>query len=148
VNKGRKIVIVVLAALAAFMAFGCGGGGDEESLTKAEYVRKGNAICGKWQQARGALFGKFNKQLGPSVTKAKREKAILMILKPYETASLDLAELPPPEGEEKKVQAITAAMEAAFTEAKENPATLLRSSAVFEKPNTLAEDYGLKECKA
>lgn len=147
-SKGRKSSIMVLAAFAAaFIAIGCGGE-DEEALTKVEYVRKGNAICGKWQQARGALFGKFNKQLGPSVTKAKREKAILVILKPYETATQDLAELPLPDGEEKKVEAITAAMEAAFTEAKKNPAALLRSSAVFEKPNTLAEDYGLKECKA
>jgi hypothetical protein len=147
VKTGRKSLILILAALAAVAVFGCGGGG-EESLTKADYVRQGNAICGKWQQARGALFGKFNKTLSPPVTKAKREKAILMILKPYEVAAQDLGELSPPDGEEAKAEAVVAAMEEAATEAKANPAALLRSSAVFEKPNELADDYGLKECKA
>jgi hypothetical protein len=154
--KGEMVRTVRMASvmallLAAAMLGGCGsssGSGDDESLTKAEYVRKGNAICGKWQQARGVLFSKFTKELQPPVTQAEREKAILKILEPYETATKDLAGLPLPKGDEKKAEAVVSAMEEAGSQAKKNPSVLLRSSTVFEKPNELVEDYGLKECKA
>jgi hypothetical protein len=135
------------ALLAALFSAGCGGGG-EESLTKAEYVRKGNTICGKWQQARGVLFGKFSDEVKPPFTLAKREKAYLMILKPYQTAANELGELPPPDGEEKKVKAIVAAMKGTASKAQADPAGLVKGQISFEQPNQLAESYGLKECKA
>jgi hypothetical protein len=149
VKKQGMAAALLLVLLTSALGAGCGGGGEpEEKLTKAEYVRKGNAICGTWQQARGVLFGKFTHEVKPPVTQAKREKAILAILKPYETAAEELGELSPPAGEEEKVEAIIAAMKETVSKGKADPAAILSGTTSFEKPNELAEGYGLKECKA
>lgn len=139
--------VVGLVLLVGLLAAGCGGS-SEESLTKDDFVRKANAICGKWQQERGRAFREVSTKFKPPVTQAKREKAILFVLEPYGEAVEGLAELPPPKGEEKQVEAMITAMEDAFAQAEANPGTLISSSAPFNKPNKLAEDYGLKECTA
>jgi len=145
VNKGAIGSIVGLAILVALLVAGCGGGGGE-TVTKSDFVRQGNAICGKWQQARGQAFREVNSKFKPPVTQAKREKAILFVLEPYGDAIEGLKELEPPAGEEEKVEAIIDAMEEGWNQAKANPGTLVSSSAPFSKANKLTEEYGLKEC--
>lgn len=145
-NKGAIGSIVGLAILLALLTVGCGGGGSDETVTKADFVRQGNAVCGKWQQARGQAFREVNSKFKPPVTQAKREKAILFVLEPYEDAFEGLKELEPPAGEEEKVEAIIDAMEEGWNQAKANPGTLVSSSAPFSKANKLTEEYGLKEC--
>ena len=141
-SKGAIGSIVGLAVLVALLAAGCGSSGGEESLSKQDFVRKANAICGKWQQERGERFREASSKFKPPVTQAKREKAILLVLAPYGKAAESVAELPPPEGEEEKVEAISTAMEEAYAQAQANPGTLISSSAPFNKANELAEDYG------
>jgi hypothetical protein len=145
VNKGRIASILGLVLLVILVVSGCGGG-DEESLTKSEYVRKGNAICGKWQQARGDVFRKLNQELKPPVTQAKKEKAVLLVLSPYETAVEELAELSFPEKEGQKAEEVVEAMEDGVSQAKANPGTLMSSTLPFAKSNQLADDFGLTEC--
>lgn len=147
-TKGLVAFIVALLALGVVLLSGCGGGSDEESLTKAEYVRKGNAICGKWQQARGDMFRSINQELKPPVTQKKKEDVILQLLAPYETATEGLAELPLPDGAEKEAEAVVTAMEDGLAQAKANPGTLVSSNVPFAKSNELAEDFGLTECRA
>jgi hypothetical protein len=146
VNKGAIGSIVGLAVLVALLAAGCGGG-SEETVTKSDFVRQGNAVCGKWQQARGNAFQEVNSKFKPPITQAKREKAILYVLEPYGDAIQGLQELDPPAGEEEKVEAMIKAMEEAFDQAQANPGSLISSTAAFNKSNQLVEDYGLKECK-
>jgi hypothetical protein len=147
VNKGRMAIAVAFIALAASWVAGCGGGNDE-TLTKAEYVRQGNAICGKWQQARGDMFQSINQELKPPVTQKKKEDVILQLLAPYGTATEGLAELPLPDGAEKEAEAVVTAMEDGLAQAKANPGTLISSNVPFAKSNELAEDFGLTECRA
>ncbi len=145
-NKGAIGSIVGLAILVALLVVGCGGGGGDETVTKADFVRQGNAVCGKWQQARGDRFREINSKFKPPVTQAKREEAILFVLEPYEDAVDGLRELDPPAGEEEKVEEIIDAMEEAVKQGKANPGTLISSGAPFSKANRLTEEYGLKEC--
>ena len=144
-NKGAIGSIVGLAVLVALLVVGCGGGGGE-TVSKSDFVRQGNAVCGKWQQARGTRFREINSKFKPPVTQAKREEAILFVLEPYEDAIEGLKELDPPAGEEEKVEEIIGSMEDGFNQAKANPGTLISSSAPFSKANKLTEEYGLKEC--
>jgi len=145
VNKGAIGSIVGLAAVAALLLAGCGGGG--ETVTKTDFVRQGNAVCGKWQQARGNRFRAVNSKFKPPITQAKREKAILFVMEPYGEAIEGLKELDPPAGEEEKVEAIIKAMEEAWNQARANLGTLISSGAPFIQSNRLVEEYGLKECK-
>lgn len=147
--KGIGIILGVLAIAASLIVAGCGGS-SSESLTKAEYVRKGNAICGKWQQGRTELFEEFAAEFeknGTEPTDADKEKALVKLMQPYEEATSKLAELDPPDGEEAKVNAMVAAMEKAASQVKANPQSVISSSVPFIKPNKLAEAYGLKECR-
>jgi hypothetical protein len=144
VNKGAIGSIVGLAVLVALLVAGCGG--SEETVTKSDFVRQGNAVCGKWQQARGDRFREINSKFKPPVTQAKREKAILYVLEPYEDAIEGLKELDPPAGEEEKVEAMINAMEEGLKQGQANPGSLISSSTAFTKGNKLTEEYGLKEC--
>lgn len=147
-TKGAIGSIVGLAVLAIVLAVGagCGGSDNGEELSKADFVRKGNAICGKWQQARSDRFREVNAKFKPPITQAKREKAILQVVEPYEDAIQGLKELEPPAGEEEKVEAMIDAAEEAWNKAQANPGTLLSSGATFKKSNVLLEEYGLTEC--
>jgi hypothetical protein len=147
VNKGAIGSIVGLALLAILVATGCGSSGSDETVTKTDFVRQGNAICGKWQQARTNAFSAVNTKFKPPITQAKREKAILYVLSPYEDAIEGLKELDPPAGEEAKVEAMIEAMEQGWEQAQADPSSLISSSAAFSKSNKLLEAYGLKECK-
>ena len=144
VNKGAIGSIVGLAVLVVLLLAGCGGGG--ETVTKSDFVRQGNAVCGKWQQARGDRFREINSKFKPPVTQAKREKAILYVLEPYGDAIEGLKELDPPAGEEEKVEAMINAMEEGLKQGQANPGSLISSSTAFAKGNKLTKEYGLKEC--
>jgi hypothetical protein len=133
--------------MAALLMAGCGGGGSDEAMTKSDFVKEGNAICGKWQKARSTRFNEVGTRFKPPVTQAKREKAILFVLEPYEDALQGLNELEPPAGEEQKVEAMIKAAEDALAQGQASPGTLLSSSAAFNKSNELFEKYGLKECR-
>ena len=147
-SKGAIGSILGLALLAVILAVGAGCGGSDggEELTKADFVRKGNAICGKWQQARSDRFREVNSKFKPPVTQAKREKAVLTIVEPYEDAIQGLEELDPPAGEEEKVEAMIDAAEEGWKQGQASPQTLLSSGAVFSKSNQLFKEYGLTEC--
>jgi hypothetical protein len=144
VNKGAIGSIVGLAILAALLVAGCGG--SDETVTKTDFIRQGNAVCGKWQQARGNRFREVNSKFKPPVTQAKREKAILYVVEPYGDAIEGLKELDPPAGEEEKVEAIIKAMEEGLNQAEANPGSLISSNTAFSKSNKLTKEYGLKEC--
>jgi hypothetical protein len=146
VSKGAIGSIVGLAVLVVLVAVGCGGGGSDETVTKADFVRQGNAVCGKWQQARSSAFSEINQKFKPPITQAKREEAILFILKPYNDAIQGLKELEPPAGEEEKVEAMIKSMEEGWAQGQADPGSLISSGVAFNKSNKLLDEYGLKEC--
>lgn len=125
---------------------GCGGG-DSTTVTKAEFNREAITICKQWQQGREAVLVKFGVASNATFTRAKQEKAILMILAPYETAVRELGELPSPPGDKARVDGVVRAMEEAVRQAQKAPLTVTSGRTPFKKPNELAERYGLTECK-
>ncbi|HEV2858720.1 MAG TPA: hypothetical protein VGW80_09995 [Solirubrobacterales bacterium] len=129
------------------MALGCGSGDDEaQALSKAEYFKQGNAICHKWQEGREEALGVATKRFeGQNSAKAK-EEALLLVLKPYQQATKKLRELPPPENQAKRAEALVKEMEQSYLRAKADPLSALESVAFFQKANEMAEKFGLKEC--
>ncbi len=154
-RKGSKLRLVILAlgALAALFLgsalVGCGDNDDSSPLTKAEFVKQGNLICQKWEQEREEEYEKaLQSSEGKKPTPQTQEKAAVDVLqRPYERMASKLAELSPPEGEEKQVEAIVQAMEEAISKIEKDPASALREGS-YTKPNKLATDYGLTECSA
>jgi hypothetical protein len=148
VNKGAIGAFGALAAIGVLLAVGCGGSGSEEAQSKADFVREGSAICGKWQQARSTRLQEVPSKLKPPVTQAKKEKALLFILEPYGDVLHGLKELDPPAGEEEKVEAMIKAAGEGYAQGQANPRTLMNDNVAFRKADELFEAYGLNACQA
>lgn len=151
-----KRPIVLFAALAAFamLVAGCGSGGDSSestsSLTKAEFVKQGNAICAKGNKEIQEGFEEFEQEVGSQKqpTKAQLTEAIETIVLPAVRQQVEgVKDLGAPSGEEAKVEAITDAAEEALEKGEEDPASLTTEKAdPFAKANELANEYGLVKC--
>jgi hypothetical protein len=151
-----KRVIALLAALAALalIVAGCGGGSDStestSSLTKAEFVKKGNAICAKGNEEIEEGFEEFGKEHGFSKEKepseAELEEAVETVLVPKINKELEsIRALGPPDEE---AEAILDAAEEALEKGEGDPKQFLKeeSAGPFAKANKLSREYGLTKC--
>lgn len=152
-----KRLLALLAAVAAIalIAAGCGGGSDNtgsaSSLSKAEFVKKGNAICARGQKEidEGVEnFGKEHNLSGKVPTKAERNELTNDVLIPIVLKEVDnIRALGIPSGNEKEVEAMLSAVEEATVEIEKDPSLLNPAGAgPFKKPNKLAREYGLNAC--
>ncbi|MGN6256121.1 MAG: hypothetical protein ACTHN3_00015 [Solirubrobacterales bacterium] len=154
-----KRVIALLAALAALamIVAGCGGGSESSestsSLTKAEFVKKGNAICAKGSKEINEGFEKFVKENGLSKTKAPpkavQEEAVETVLIPRIRKEIeDIRALGTPAEEGAEAEAVLDAAEEALEKGEEDPIQFLKeeSAGPFAKANKLAREFGLTKC--
>jgi hypothetical protein len=143
------ISVLALAAVAA----GCGGGDDTSdssaTLTKAEFIKAADAICGdanKQSQKDAEAFAEKNDFTLEKATEEQLEDAISAVFVPSLNQQVEeLSALGAPDGDEEQVEAITGALEEAATEIKDDPSTVLAGKALTE-PAKLADEYGLKVC--
>jgi hypothetical protein len=152
--SNRFTALLVCALAVALLAAGCGSsdkksGTTRPAISKAEFLRKGNAICaqGNKQVETGAqkVFG--NKKKKPSDAEAKKFATTVLI--PSVEGQVDsIRALGAPKGDEDKVQAILDAADQGVAESKKDPVALIQSDAAgpFAKANKLAAAYGLKTC--
>jgi hypothetical protein len=153
-----KRFVALLAALAAFalIVAGCGGGGSStestSSLTKAEFVKKGNAICTKGNEEIEEGFEKFGKEHGFSKNKqpsqAELEEAVETVVIPRISKEIEgIRALGPPDEE---AEAVVDAAEEALEKGEEDPKSFLKeeSAGPFAKVNKLSREYGLTVCGA
>lgn len=141
---GLGLVAVLAAALPAA---GCGGGDDDE-LTKAEFITQADAICKKahdeFEQAFNQAFA-GNQQ--PS--QAELNKFAESTLVPGVQGEIDdISELNPPSADEDQVNAIIDAVQGGVNKIKADPG-VLSPQVKFDpqkKGHQLAREYGMKEC--
>jgi hypothetical protein len=147
VSKGISRALLWGALLAVAIA-GCGGGDEATSLTRAEYIKRANALCETKREERNdaiaaAIKGRDQRKLLPL---EKREQLVLAILPSYAEVGQMLDALGPPEGDEKEVEAIVKAIEDAVRDVKADPQAALESTRQFYKANKLTTEYGLTGC--
>ena len=146
----RWKTIALLFALAALFA-GCGDddsgdsgdSGSTETLTKAEFIEQGNAICAEGNKKLDKLFPQAPGQPG---TPAFDDFAATKIIPNIEAQVRAIDELPAPEGDEEQVDAIISAADDALAKLDEDPSLI--AGDVFAEANRLASDYGLTVCGA
>ena len=156
-----KTLMALFAALAALaLIAGCGGGSDssssteaaKSSLTKAEFLKQGNAICARGNKEIGEGFEEFGKEHHLSKknqpTQAQLEEAAEEVLIPKIRHELDeIRALGAPSGEEAEVEAVLAAAEKGLAKGEENPGAMIEEGeGPFEEANELAREYGLVKC--
>jgi hypothetical protein len=152
-NKASLLALAALVALAALIA-GCGGGDETTdsatvTLTKAEFIKQGDAICKEGNEGNEAEAEEFAEENGFTLEKAsdeQLEEAVGEVLVPsLNQQAEELDALGAPEGDEEKVEEIVVALEDATEEIEDDP-SLVFEEKTLEEPNKLADAYGFKVC--
>jgi hypothetical protein len=146
-----------LVAVALFVA-GCGSSDDDAtdsaSLTKAEFVKQGNAICAAGNKEIDAEFEKFAEENGLSENKppsdAQVEEAAEEFVIPSISNQVDeVAALGAPEGEEEAFETFIENAEAEVERIEDDPSLFASEGdepEVFEDVNKEARALGLTVC--
>jgi hypothetical protein len=152
VVHGRAIAVLAAVLAIGSVAMGCGGSesSDTPPLTKAAFVKKGDAICEKVPnryQARVKALPKEQKQKSMPPKAAEEEANLKAAVPPLRTASTEFEELSPPTCDEQKAEAIVAALEEGADGIEAEPGSKLTGPksplAPFQK---LTKEYGFKFC--
>lgn len=142
---------------AVLLLAGCGGGDDSDtakSISKEEFIAKGEAICKTGNKRMEAELVKFLRDGRgvESLTKPSpedNEKFLETVLIPnLEREIAEFKELGVPEGDEERVEAIVTALEEGLETAEDNPKAVAAgtSDVVFGIASRLAAEYGLETC--
>jgi hypothetical protein len=146
----RGICGVALIALLAIVPAGCGSDKSDSAKapTKAEFLKKGNAICRAGSHKIDVAGKKIFTQGKPSAAKLN-EFATKTLIPGVQAQVSGIKNLTPPKGDEAKVKAITDSAQQALDKGKANPALLVSDKTdPFAKTNKMATAYGLKACGA
>lgn len=155
----RCATIVALLSVVAVVA-GCGGGnstaatvgGSDASLTKAQFVKKGDQICkSNYSEREKVLFeylAKAKKEGGPPPLAEQEQLLVVRILPIFKEESEELDELPLPSKEPQKATAVLTALESAITAVEAHPGVAVRKgmSVLFARAEALAHAYGFEYC--
>jgi hypothetical protein len=144
--------VAALVALAALVA-GCGGGGDTTdetvTLTKAEFIEQGDAICKEANEENEAEAEEFAEENGFTLEKASKdqlEEAVAEVLVPSLNQQMEeLDNLGAPKGDEDQVEEIIVSVEDAADEIEDDPGLVFEET-TLDKSNKLAKAYGFKVC--
>jgi len=153
----RKAFFALFAGVLAIaaVATGCGSSNDNgstASLTKAEFVKQGNAICRKGNAQIESEFEKFAEEhhLGKHQKPSKKvlAEATETVLIPAITTQIEgLRALGTPEGDEGEIDEILTGAEESLEEAEEDPAAFAEGEPTkFKQVNKRARAYGLTVC--
>lgn len=134
-----------VALCAAGVIVGCGGGSSH--LTKAEFLKKANAICTKGNAQINAVA---QQQFKTRPTTAQITTFARTTVIPATQSQIDqIRKLKPPAKDTSTVKAIVTAAQSDLAKVKANP-TLLASNGQAQDPfaeaNRLAKAYGMTAC--
>lgn len=154
-NKALLAAVAALVALAALVA-GCGGGGDTTdetvTLTKAEFIKQGDAICKEGNEEIEEGFEEYAEENDlPKNKEPSTEDGIevteTVILPNVQQQAEEIRELGAPEGDEDQVDELLTSLEDAVAEGEDDPEALFSGDTdPFADVNQLANDYGFKVC--
>lgn len=155
------IGLLVAGAAIAMIVGGCGGGDettdstagtDSTELTKAQFVKQGNAICAEASEELNNEVQKFFKENGVAENEQPASAELAEVAEDLVTPIIgreieEIRELGAPAGEEQQVDKILSAAEEGVEKGEKNPDSLLeKNGGPFAKANELAIDYGLNVC--
>jgi hypothetical protein len=146
----KASIFLVPALLGGMLLAGCGGDDDssstEATLSKAAYLKQGNAIC---KQTNDELDAAVSKEFGnqqPSQQQIE-QFATETVVPTIDDEISQLRALPAPSGDEETVNAIYDAAQEGIDSVKDDPSVLAQDNpAAFKKADQLARDYGLATC--
>jgi hypothetical protein len=151
-NKAFLAALAVLVALATVVA-GCGGGDDSGtsgSLTKAEFIKKADAICEEGNDSINTEVDEFAEEKGTTsekMTKEQQEEFVEQVVaEDIRSQAEEIGDLGAPSGDEEQIEAMVEAVEDGADEIEEEPKVLFGKANPLAEGTKLAKEYGLKVC--
>lgn len=156
----RRRMICGLALLAALIVgvcvAGCGSSSSTTNekttatITKAEFVAKGNAVCVKGEKAQEAEINAYIKKNGlenKKPSKAQEAELVETVLVPNVQSQIDgVKALGAPSGEEKQVNSALELSQQALEKVEANPELAFGKENVFAAAGKQLHALGLKKC--
>ncbi len=145
------VAALICGLLAAFAVAGCGGS-DEDSLTKAEFIKQADAICAKGDAARekvvqAAIKEEENGEQGPQGDAAGEEFVLDIALPPLAKMVEELGELGEPTTGGETANKIVTGFEEGVELIENEPLRVLEAKVdPWDEPKELGRDYGMKQC--
>jgi hypothetical protein len=143
-GAGALIVILLTA--------GCGSSSSgSSSMTKAEFIEQGDAICKQADGRTKAEYEAFAKQHNiaegqePSQVQ-QRELVETIALPSIARQAKELGELDVPASEGAKASAVVEEVEKALKKAEAEPSVVIGNNSPFTAATKLAKEYGFKVC--
>ena len=129
---------------------GCGSSDSSPPLTKAEFIKQGDAICrkaDKEQEIGVATYPKKHSSINLNSEEGEETMVLKVGLPPIMTAAEELEELEPPSGDEAKIDAIIVGLRQGVEEGRKDPIAITEgTSNPFSRADRLAAAYGFKDC--
>jgi hypothetical protein len=154
VTKGAASVLVLL--LTGLLMAGCGSSGSSSStetttsISKAEFVAKGNAICIAGEKAQNAAFEAFAKAHGlnnKEPTKAQMTEIVENVAGPNIQHQISAVKaLGAPSGEEQQVEEALETSQQALEKLEANPELLFAKQSPFHEAGQQLHAVGLTQC--
>jgi hypothetical protein len=163
----RKVAGAVLTLLVAAFGAGCGGNDDDKGksatkttatvaattpLSKAEYIKRANAICRQTRAKLTAEGAKFRTTATKTATLPPPEKIREFVTKVsipgYERMLVALRALTPPQRDKRTIVAFVVSLSNAIDTVKADIPKYAQADAVdpFDDANARAVSYGMKDC--
>lgn len=166
----KRFIATILAALAiAAIVAGCGGGSDSgdstaadseaggsagnnaPALSKAEFIKKGDAICAKvgGELAKGIadFMGGIGLEETEEPSEEQQEELVAEVILPlFQSQAEQLGALGAPEGEEEQVAEIVEGTEEAVAEAEDDPSGAISGDNPLQGVNEKAQEFGFNVC--
>lgn len=147
---------LVAALIVGVFAAGCGSSSSTTTettaaITKAEFVKQGNAVCTKGEKEQQAEFTAYAKKNGlkenQEPTKAQQTEIAETVLAPNIQSQIDgVKALGAPSGEEQQVNAALETSQQTLDKAKANPALFFGNESLFVAAGKQLHALGLKDC--
>jgi hypothetical protein len=127
----------------------CGGGEDEQPLTKDQFIEQGNAICQRGLREKDEVVSEGLKNLsdensGPP-SRQDLERLVDATLPVFEDMTEQLAELSGPPKDQAITNRMVEQFEAGLQVLEEDPQAVIDSNP-FEEAGATARSYGLTAC--
>lgn len=152
-----RIPSLVAASIAAvflsgLLILGCGGSSDDETatLSKAQVIKQGDAICLKVDQQRGGMIENWLSDKSEEFARSKAGNIALVkavAIPTLEKKAEGLESLAVPSDDEEQIDQIVEGLESAVEAIEDEPDQVeARYEQVFGPANETAKAYGFKVC--
>ena len=153
----RMMVVLPVAALflAGLVVAGCGSSNSSSTettaaISKAEFVKQGNAVCVKGEKAQETEINAYVKKHGlenQEPTKAQQTEIVETVLAPNIQSQIDgVKALGAPSGEQQQVDSALELSQQTLEKIEANPELAFGKNNAFAAAGKQLHALGLKEC--